>query len=127
LLRTLDYPALTDRYAGDRLPKWRRSGRLDSPARQDLTSMIRHPSPGYRRIPRAEGLTNRASHGTSDWIVHGVASYVTLLETGYAIHELVFGILFFVIVAFLLRRGQWWAWWLPWVVRLADVGYTLTF
>jgi hypothetical protein len=39
----------------------------------------------------------------------GVASYVTLLEIGYAIHELVFGILFLVIVAIPLH-GQWWAW-----------------
>jgi hypothetical protein len=50
-----------------------------------------------------------------------------LLETGYAIHELVFGILFLVIVAIPLRRGQWWAWWACWVVLLADLGYTLTF
>jgi hypothetical protein len=57
----------------------------------------------------------------------GMASYIALLETGYAIHELVFGILFLVIVAIPLRRRQWWAWYLAWVVLLADVGYTLTF
>lgn len=56
-----------------------------------------------------------------------MTSYVTLLETGYALHELVFGILFLVIVAVPLRRGRWWAWWLAWVVLLADLGYTLTF
>jgi hypothetical protein len=57
----------------------------------------------------------------------GVASYITLLETGYAIHELVFGVLFLGIVAVPLRRGQWWAWWLAWAVLVADLGYTLTF
>jgi hypothetical protein len=50
-----------------------------------------------------------------------------LLETGYAIHELVFGVLFLGIVTIPLRRGQWWAWWLAWVVLVADFGYTLTF
>jgi len=56
-----------------------------------------------------------------------LANYVTLLETGYAVHELVFGILFLVIVAIPLRRGQWWAWWACWAVLLADLGYTFTF
>ena len=56
-----------------------------------------------------------------------VAAYITLLETGYAIHELVFGILFLVIVAIPLRRGHWWAWWVAWVVLAADLGYTQTF
>ena len=57
----------------------------------------------------------------------GLARYVTTLEVGYAIHELVFGILFIVIVAIPFRRGQWWAWWACWAVGIADVGYTLTF
>jgi hypothetical protein len=39
----------------------------------------------------------------------GVANYVTLLATGYMIHELVFGILFLGIVAVPWWRGQWWA------------------
>lgn len=57
----------------------------------------------------------------------GLARYVTTLEVGYAIHELVFGILFIVIVAIPFRRGQWWAWWTCWAVGIADLGYTLTF
>jgi hypothetical protein len=56
-----------------------------------------------------------------------MTSYITLLEMGYALHELVFGILFVVVVAVPLRRGRWWAWWLCWVVLIADLGYTLTF
>lgn len=57
----------------------------------------------------------------------GVASYITVLEYGYAIHELVFGLLFFVIVAVPVRRGATWAWWACWTVLIADIGYSLTF
>jgi len=57
----------------------------------------------------------------------GVASYITLLEYGYAIHELVFGLLFLVIVAVPVRRGAAWAWWACWTVLIADIGYPLTF
>lgn len=57
----------------------------------------------------------------------GLARYLTTLEIGYAIHELVFGILFIVIAAIPFRRGQWWAWWTCWAVVIADLGYTLTF
>lgn len=57
----------------------------------------------------------------------GIASYVSLLETGYALHELVFGLLFLVIVAIPFRTGQPWAWWACWIVLIADVGYTVTF
>ncbi|MFZ0216699.1 MAG: hypothetical protein WAM30_12260 [Candidatus Dormiibacterota bacterium] len=57
----------------------------------------------------------------------GTAGYITLLEIGYAIHELVFGVLFLVIVAIPFRRGEWWAWWACWVVLVADLAYTLTF
>lgn len=56
-----------------------------------------------------------------------LARYVSTLELGYALHELVFGILFIVIVAIPFRRGQWWAWWACWAVGIADLGYTLTF
>jgi hypothetical protein len=57
----------------------------------------------------------------------GVAAYVTLLERGYALHELVFGILFVVVVAIPLRRGQRWAWWACWVPTIANLGYALSF
>ena len=69
------------------------------------------------------GATWIATKATSP----GVASYVTLLEYGYAIHELVFGLLFFVIVAIPVRRGATWAWWACWIVLIADIGYSLTF
>jgi hypothetical protein len=57
----------------------------------------------------------------------GAAHYITLAERGYALHELVFAILFLVIVAIPLRAGQRWAWWACWAVLIAYLGYTLTF
>ncbi len=57
----------------------------------------------------------------------GLARYVTLLERGYALHELTFALLFVVIVAVPFRRGQRWAWWAAWIVMIADLGYTFTF
>ena len=58
---------------------------------------------------------------------HGITQYITLLETGYAAHELVFGIMFLVILAIPFRRGERWAWWVCWAVFLAALTYTLTF
>lgn len=57
----------------------------------------------------------------------GAAHYVTLLERGYALHELTFAILFLVIVVIPLRAGQRWAWWACWAVLIAYLGYTFTF
>lgn len=55
------------------------------------------------------------------------AHYITLIERGYALHELVFAILFLAIVAIPLRAGQRWAWWACWAVLIAYLGYTFTF
>jgi hypothetical protein len=57
----------------------------------------------------------------------GAAHYITLIERGYALHELVFAILFLIIVAIPLRARQRWAWWACWAVLIAYLGYTLTF
>ncbi|MFI5274634.1 MAG: hypothetical protein ACHQ4H_16500 [Ktedonobacterales bacterium] len=57
----------------------------------------------------------------------GITHYVTLLEVAYAVHELVFGILFLVILAIPFRRGERWSWWACWAVMLANLTYTLTF
>ncbi|HEX9342943.1 MAG TPA: hypothetical protein VF995_04940 [Actinomycetota bacterium] len=59
--------------------------------------------------------------------VPGTARYVTLLERGYALHELTFGLLFLAIVAVPFRRRERWAWWACWAVMVANLGYTLTF
>ena len=40
----------------------------------------------------------------------GAASYISLLERGYALHELTFAILFLAILAFPFRARQRWAW-----------------
>jgi hypothetical protein len=55
------------------------------------------------------------------------AHYDTLLERGYALHELTFAILFLIIVAVPLRAGQRWAWRACWAVLIAYLGYTFTF
>ncbi len=57
----------------------------------------------------------------------GPTRYITLLEVAYAVHELVFGILFLLIVAIPFRRRNRWAWWACWVVMLANLTYSLTF
>lgn len=57
----------------------------------------------------------------------GSASYITLLERGYALHELTFALLFLAIVAFPFRHRQRWAWWAAWLPMIANLGYTLTF
>jgi hypothetical protein len=61
----------------------------------------------------------RASHGTT--------RYITLLEVAYAFHELVFALLYLVIVAIPFRRGMPWAWWSCWTVEIANLAYLLTF
>jgi hypothetical protein len=60
-------------------------------------------------------------------VAAGPAKYITLLEVAYAVHELVFGILFIVIVAIPFRQRKRWAWWVCWAVMLANVTYSLTF
>ena len=46
---------------------------------------------------------------------------MTLLEVTYAVHELVFGLLFLIIVAIPFRRRARWACWVP---MLANLTYT---
>jgi len=53
-----------------------------------------------------------------------ITRYVTLLEVTYAVHELVFGLLFLIIVAIPFRRRIRWAWWACWVPMLANLTYT---
>ncbi len=57
----------------------------------------------------------------------GVTSYTTLLERGYALHELTFAALFLVLLLVPFRRGQRWAWWTAWIPMIANLGYTFTF
>lgn len=57
----------------------------------------------------------------------GIARYITLLERGYAVHELTFALLLTVIIAVPFRQGHRWALWAIWLALIADLGYTLTF
>jgi hypothetical protein len=57
----------------------------------------------------------------------GAASYISLLERGYALHELTFAILFLAVLAIPFRARQRWAWWTCWALLIAYLGYALTF
>ena len=57
----------------------------------------------------------------------GIASYITTVERGYALHELTFALLFTVLIAIPFRRRQRWAWWAAWLPMIANLGYTFTF
>jgi len=57
----------------------------------------------------------------------GTARYTTLLERGYAVHELTFAFMFLVLLIIPFRRRQRWAWWAAWIPMIANLGYTLTF
>ena len=64
---------------------------------------------------------------TAQHAAPGITGYITLLETTYAVHELVFGLLFLIIVAIPFRRRARWAWWACFVPMLANLTYTFTF
>lgn len=55
-----------------------------------------------------------------------ITQYITTLEIAYAVHELVFGLLFLIVVAIPFRRRARWAWWACWVPMLANLSYTFT-
>lgn len=77
-----------------------------------------------------EGTFNALSHTSWDQTraaIPGVTGYITVLERGYALHELTFAGLFLVIVLIPFRRRERWAWWTLWLLLIADVGYTVTF
>jgi hypothetical protein len=57
----------------------------------------------------------------------GITQYITLLEMAYALHELVFGLLFLIIVAIPFRQRARWAWWACWIPMLANLTYSFTF
>lgn len=78
-------------------------------------------------LPTDHTGTFTALTGTA-WTAHQpTARYITLLERGYALHELVFAILFLTILAIPFRRRQRWAWYACWTPTIANLGYALTF
>lgn len=56
-----------------------------------------------------------------------ITRYITLLEIAYAAHELVFALLFLVIVAIPFRKRARWSWWACWIPMIANLVYTFTF
>jgi hypothetical protein len=77
----------------------------------------------------ATAFTNQAetSYAAVKQAAPGLARYLTNLEYGYALHELVFAVLFLAVVLIPFRRAERWAWAACWAVVIASVGYTLTF
>ncbi|HEX2808911.1 MAG TPA: hypothetical protein VHN80_22325 [Kineosporiaceae bacterium] len=57
----------------------------------------------------------------------GTARYVTALEHADAIHEAAFAVLFLLLIAIPLRRGERWAWWAAWAAVAVQAGYLATF
>lgn len=91
----------------------------------DLASDFRTgiPSDHTAAFHNVAGVTWSSAQASSS----GMSQYVTLLETAYAVHELVFALLFLIIVAIPFRRRARWAWWACWVPMLANITYSLTF
>jgi hypothetical protein len=87
----------------------------------DFTTGI--PGDHLGAFARLAGMTWASAQRTA----LGMTNYVTMLEIGYALHELVFAILFLFILVVPFRRGERWAWWASWALLIADLGYTFTF
>jgi hypothetical protein len=83
------------------------------------------------RLPADHVGTFTAITGTSFAHLHatapGVAGYLALLEKGYALHELTFGLLFLILVLIPFRYRRPCAWWAAWIPMIANLGYTFTF
>jgi hypothetical protein len=77
----------------------------------------------------AKAFANQAgtSYAAVTRAAPGVAGYITNLEYGYALHELVFAILLLAVVLIPFRHRDRWAWAACWVALIASVGYSLTF
>ncbi|HLG77093.1 MAG TPA: hypothetical protein VKX46_11810 [Ktedonobacteraceae bacterium] len=78
------------------------------------------PSDHLETFHSITGMTWSAAKTSSPQIT----GYVTLLEVTYAVHELVFGLLFLIILAIPFRRRARWAWWACWVPMIANLAYT---
>lgn len=78
------------------------------------------PSDHLEAFQAITGLTWANAQQLSPRIAH----YITLLEVTYAVHELVFGLLFLIIVAFPFRHRARWAWWTCWIPMLANLTYS---
>lgn len=94
-------------------------------AASDLVSLASHNLPADH-----QGTFTKLAGGTFSQVKTanpGIASYITVVERGYALHELTFALLFIVLIAIPFRRRQRWAWWAAWLPMIANLGYTFTF
>jgi hypothetical protein len=83
------------------------------------------------KLPGDHASTFRALTG-ANWhqiaaSAHSTTPYITRLEIGYAVHELLFALLFLAVVAIPLRRGERWAWSACWLIVIADLAYGVLF
>lgn len=81
------------------------------------------PSDHSGAFHNVAGITWAAAQSSSP----GATRYITLLEVAYAVHELVFALLFLILVLIPFRRRARWTWWACWVPMLANITYSLTF
>lgn len=88
----------------------------------DLVADVRAglPSDHLEAFRELTGLTWSNAQQSAPQIVH----YITTLEITYAVHEMVFALLFLLIVAFPFRARARWSWWSCWVPMLANLAYT---
>ncbi|HEU5418551.1 MAG TPA: hypothetical protein VFV41_12755 [Streptosporangiaceae bacterium] len=94
-------------------------------AASDLAAVAGHNLPTDHRGTFAKLTGTSFSHLQA--AAPGQASYISLLERGYALHELTFALLFIVVLAIPFRRRQRWSWWAAWLPMIANLGYSLTF
>lgn len=80
------------------------------------------PSDHLEAFRALAGLTWDNAQRSAPQIVH----FVTTLEVAYAFHEMVFALLFLLIVAFPFRARARWSWWACWIPMLANLAYTFT-
>jgi hypothetical protein len=94
-------------------------------AAADLVSLAGHTLPADH-----QGTFTKLTGGTFSSVKTanpGIASYLTVAERGYALHELTFALLFIALIAIPFRHRQRWAWWAAWLPMIANLGYTFTF
>lgn len=84
-----------------------------------------------QQLPTDHASTFTAVTGTT-WqeaasVVHPTTPYISIMETGYAVYELLFAAVFLALVVIPLRRGERWAWWCCWLIVAALVLFAALF
>jgi hypothetical protein len=97
-------------------------------ALSDLASDARSgiPSDHLNAFQALAGVSWSAVQQAASTLPGMMTHYITQLEIAYAVHELVFALLFLIIVAIPFRQRARWAWWACWIPMLANLTYTFT-